>query len=106
IAALFDQLGAHLEIQADHDFVTVSLYSLTRNLAPSLELLLEILQQASFTEREVQQSKAIYQQNLKINKEKTSFLASRLFRKTLFTEGHPYGRELDEHDVEAISRGH
>lgn len=106
IAALFDQLGAHLEIQADHDFVTVSLYSLTRNLAPSLELLLEILQQASFPEREVQQSKAIYQQNLKINKEKTSFLASRLFRKTLFTEGHPYGRELDEHDVEAISRGH
>lgn len=104
VASLFDQLGAHLDISAGVDFVTISLYSLTKKLGAALNLLTEILQQPSFPEKELQQGKSIFLQNLKVNHEKTSYLASNLFRKTIFGTNHPYGKELEEEDVQNITR--
>lgn len=104
IASGFDRLGAHFDVNAGPDFATVSLYSLTRNLSPALELALETLTEPSFPDRELAQLKASFLQNLKINMEKTSFLASRLFRATLFGEHHPYGREANPDDVYALRR--
>lgn len=102
IAQLFDQYGAHLEISPGLDFVSIVLYSLTKNLAPVLQLLIEILTEPTFTEKELDQAKTIFIQNLKVNNEKTSFLASKLFRKNMFGEAHPYGSELEESDVHAL----
>jgi zinc protease len=62
------------------------------------------MQQPVFPEKELDQMKAIYQQNLKVNLEKTSFLASKLFRKSLFGEDHPYGKELEEKEIEALTQ--
>jgi len=104
IASLFDQFGAHLELSPGMDFVTLSLYSLTRTLPGALDLLCEIVNQPVFPEKEIQQIKSIYIQNLKVNQEKTNFLASKLFRKTLYGEMHPYGKELEKDDVEKINR--
>jgi zinc protease len=96
IARVFDLYGAHVEINPGLDVVSVALYTLTKNLEPVLALLYEILVEASYPEKELEQSKTIFQQNLKVNQEKTSFQASKLFRKQLFGEGHPYGKELEE----------
>lgn len=104
IASLFDQFGAHLDLSPGMDFVTLSLYSLTRTLPGALDLLSEIVHQPVFPEKEIQQIKSIYIQNLKVNQEKTNFLASKLFRKTLYGEMHPYGKELEKEDVEKINR--
>ena len=104
IASRFDLLGAHFDTHAGPDFATMSLYSLERNLGPSLDLVLELLTEPSFDDRELDQLKSVYIQNLKVSKEKTSYLASRLFRKSLFGEDHPYGREIDNAEVEAIQR--
>ncbi|MBL7859045.1 MAG: insulinase family protein [Cyclobacteriaceae bacterium] len=102
IAELFDRYGAHVEISPGLDIVSVALYSLSKNLAASLNLIIEILLEASFPEKELAQLKSVYLQNLKINQEKTSFLASALFRKKLFGESHPYGKELEETDIAAL----
>jgi zinc protease len=102
IAQIFDLYGAHLEVNAGLDYVSVGLYSLTKNFEPVLDLLMEILTDPVFPEREITQSKSIYIQNLKVNMEKTSFLASKFFRKSVFSENHPYGIELEEKDVDAI----
>jgi zinc protease len=104
IARLFDHYGAHLEVSPGLDIVSISLYTLTKNLSPTLTLLHEILQEANFPEKELTQMKAIYLQNLKVNNEKTSFLASKLIRKNLFGEQHPYGKELEESDVDLLTR--
>lgn len=104
IAQLFDHYGAHFEISPGLDIVSLSLYTLSKNLAPTLALLYELLEDAVLPEKELRQLKAIYLQNLKVNHEKTSFLASKLVRKNLFGEDHPYGKELDETDVEKLSR--
>jgi predicted Zn-dependent peptidase len=103
IAQIFDRYGAHVEISPTLDVVTLSVYSLTTNLDPVLNLLTEILNSPAFPDRELGQNKSIYIQNLKINQEKTSFQASKLIRRNIFGEHHPYGKELDESDVNQIT---
>jgi predicted Zn-dependent peptidase len=104
IAQIFDRYGAHLEVNAGLDFISISLYALTQHLQPVLLLLDEIIRQPVFPQKELEQSKTIYQQNLKVNLEKTSFLASQLFRKSLFGEDHPYGKEPEEKDIDVIDQ--
>lgn len=104
IAQAFDQLGAHLEINPGMDFVSIALYSLNRNVETSLRLLIELLLESIFPEKELAQLKTIFLQNLRVNKEKTSFRSSVLFRRALYGTTHPYGKELDEGDVSLISR--
>lgn len=102
IAQLFDQYGAHLEVIPGLDYVSVALYTLNKNLGVVLALLIEILSEPSFSEKEFAQTQVVFNQNLKINNEKTSFVASHLFRKNLFGGDHPYGKEVDEKDVSAL----
>ena len=104
IAELFDGYGAHLEVNAGMDFVSVSLYSLNKNLEPSLQLMMQLLQESMFPEKELELLKSIYLQNLKVNREKTSFLASTLIRKKIYGEDHAYGKELEETEVNSLSR--
>lgn len=104
IAQIFDRYGAHVEIAPELDIVSLSLYSLTGKLQPVLALLVELLTESLFPEKELEQMKSIYLQNLKVNHEKTSFQVSRLFRKNLFGENHPYGKELNDQEVTALQR--
>lgn len=104
IAKVFDFYGAHVEINPGLDVVSVALYSLTKNLKPVLELLYEIITETVFPEKELEQSKVIFLQNLKVNKEKTSFQAGKFFRKHVFGDIHPYGKELDEKEVLLLDR--
>lgn len=105
IAQIFDQYGAHLEISPGVDFVSIALYSLVKNLDDVLELLREVVMEPTFPEKEIAQSKSIFLQNLKVNNEKTSFQASKILKKNVFGEEHPYGKELSETDASNIERG-
>lgn len=104
ISSELDQYGVHLEVNPGFDLTSVTLYGLTKNMARFFELLLELITQPSFPESELQQTKDIYIQGLKINLEKTSYLASRQIRKTLFGNDHPYGRDAEVEDIEKIQR--
>ncbi|HEU5147751.1 MAG TPA: pitrilysin family protein [Chryseosolibacter sp.] len=103
IAQIFDRYGAHLEINPGLDFASVALYALSKNLEPVLQLLMEILSTPAFPEKEFIQTRDIFLQNLKINNEKTSFVASQEFRKKLFGEEHPYGVEVEEKTAKAVA---
>lgn len=104
IVHLLDMHGAHLEIQPGLDYVSVSLYILNKNFQPAILLLLEMLTESIFPQDELDLLKSIFLQNLKVNYEKTSFQASRLVRKNLFGETHPYGKELEENDVNKVTQ--
>lgn len=104
IAHLLDLYGAHLEIHAALDHVSVSLYILNKNFEAAITLFLELLTESIFPQEEFELMKSIYLQNLKVNYEKTSFQASKLVRKSLFGENHPYGKELEEADVDKLDR--
>ncbi len=104
ISSTLDFLGIHLEIQPGFDFTSISFYGMSRNISFILDLIVDILLNPSIPEHELKQTKEIYFQGLNINLEKTSFVASREFRKQLFGETHPYGRDIEISDLNKINR--
>jgi zinc protease len=103
IATSFDLFGASVEINAGLDFTSVSLYSLASNVHETLPLFFKLLTEPIFPDAELVQAKEIFAQNLKLNLEKNSFVASRNIRKNIFGELHPYGATLDEGHLNAIA---
>jgi zinc protease len=104
IAETFDQYGAHIEIAPGYDYTTVSLYCLSNKLKDVFPLFIEILLTPSFPESELELSKNIFAQNLKINNEKNSYVASKLIRRNIFGSSHPYGSSVEEKKLVGISR--
>ena len=102
IAECFDFYGAHLEVEAGFDFVSITLYTLAKNVKPTVDQLLELLIAPSFPNKEVEQFKASYIQTIKVNNQKTNYLASKEIRKMIFGSAHPYGVEVTIDDVNAI----
>ncbi|MBS1557563.1 MAG: insulinase family protein [Bacteroidetes bacterium] len=103
IAEYFDYYGASVEVAPGNDFVSVSLYALSKNIDDVFPLFSEILSTPSFPEEELKLSQEIVIQELKINNQKNSFVASRLIRKNVFGDQHPYGISLNETDVTSLS---
>lgn len=103
ISEILDQLGSHFEISPGFDFVSVSIYSLKDKISKILPIFLDILTAPSFPEKEWVQLQNITLQNLKVNEEKTGFLASKYIRKNIFGEAHPYGSSVDETHIKDIS---
>lgn len=104
IAEGLDSLGAHLEISPGFDVVTLSLFALRKNLIAAMNILVELLQSPSFDEDELRIMKEIFSQNLRVNNEKTSVVASKEIRKAIFGEAHPYGSSVEEADVKQIQQ--
>jgi zinc protease len=104
ISEIIDYHGAQLEISAGADFVSISLYSLTKNLRSVLPLLMELLQKPLFPSDELELLTSIYAQNLKVNHQKTSFVAGKLLAKNIFGAEHPYGKSAEESDLKNITR--
>jgi predicted Zn-dependent peptidase len=97
-----DQYGAFIEFNHGQDRANITLYTVIKHLPKLLPLLEEIVLDSVFPERELENLKKITAQNLKVNQEKTSYVAQTRFRELLFGETHPYGRNLYEQDIEGI----
>lgn len=104
ISYFFDRYGAFIEINPGLDYTIITLYALSKHLENLLPVLKEIIFEPAFPERELEIMKKIKIQNNKVNYEKTNFLASLNFRKKIFGEDHPYGRELEEEAISSLSR--
>src|SRR5258706_1986189 len=102
ISTTLDFYGAQLEITPGYDYTSVSLYGLNKSLNKVLPLIISLLTQSNFPQRELELQKEIFIQNLRINNRKTGFVASKLLRQNLFGKNHPYGGSLEEEDVNVI----
>lgn len=106
ISEVLDQFGAHLEISPGFDFVSVSLYSLKQKLKFLLPVFMDVITAPSFPEKEWKQAQDIAIQNLKINEEKTGYLASKYIRQNIFGDTHPYGPSPEASDIKQITTTH
>lgn len=104
ISNIFDFYGIHLEINPGLDFTSINLYGLSKNITSVLDLLIDMLTLSSFPETELHQAKEQYVQGLKINLEKTSYLAARHFRRILFGNTHPYGKDFELTDIQNLNQ--
>lgn len=104
IAELFEFYGSFIEINPGFDNTSIILHAPKKYFKDSVELLAEILFYPSFPEKEIDILKNNKIEQLKINNEKTNFIASRKTREALFGLSHPYGKSLSEDEVEMLSR--
>jgi zinc protease len=98
----FATYGAFIEISSGYDQVVVTVYCLEKFLKEVLSLVNELIHQSILPDSELQNLKNIQLQNIRVNKEKTSFLAAVQMRSSFYQKGHPYGRIVDEEAVKDI----
>jgi predicted Zn-dependent peptidase len=102
ISEAFDQVGAFTELTHTSDRVGIVVYCLSRFLPEVLPLVQKLIRSATFPEKEFQELKNITVQNLKVNKEKTAYLATTEFRARLFGASHPYGQGQSTEEIDAL----
>jgi zinc protease len=104
ISEAFDRIGAFTDFTHTADRVGITVYCLSRVLPEVLPLLKEMMQSAIFPERELEKLRNITIQNLRVNKEKTSYLATVAFREGLYGSEHPYGQSQNEQAIESLQK--
>jgi zinc protease len=95
--------GASLECEAGLDRTTITLYCLTRHLPALLPLVQDVLANPAFPAEELAQLKTRTIQNIRVERQKTSHLASERFSQLLFGDDTPYGRPFDSDTFEMLT---
>ena len=103
MAALIDHYGAQLQGEADTDETAVTLYTLTKHLAPTLDLLSETVLRPAFPEGELTIYKRNQQQSALVNEQKVGHLARRAFLGSILGKDNPLGRGSHPSDFETIT---
>ena len=104
IAEILDFFGIYYDTNIDRDYSMVTISCLNRFLPQTLELLEQMLLHPVFDENELRIYTAKRKQNIKIEREKPSFIAREEFSKALFGEEHPYGAASDEDLYDGLTR--
>lgn len=104
IAEAIALYGAFIEVHHGFEHSNLTFYLLEKHLESILPIVAEIIFAPSFSQLELDNLKSITTQTLKVNRQKTQFLASSEFKKTLFGSNHPYGSQYWEDDVNSIDR--
>lgn len=95
--------GASLECDAGFDRSTLTLYCLTRHLPALLPLVADVLAHPAFPAAELEQLKTRTIQNVRVERQKTSFLASERFNELVFGAETAYGRPFDSEAYQALT---
>ncbi len=95
--------GASLECEQGFDRTTLTLYCLSRHLPALLPLVHDVLTEPAFPETELALVKTRTIQNVRVERQKTSYLASESFSRNLFGPAYPYGVTFDESIFQDIS---
>jgi predicted Zn-dependent peptidase len=103
IAERFDYYGSWVELSTSmrHAFITV--YSLNKYLAPTLDIVASMVREPIFSPKELQTVVDVNMQQYKISLSKVGFLSQRDLMRTLYGKQHPCGRMAVEEDYLAAT---
>ncbi len=108
IAEEQERLGASISAGQSMDRTSVSLFALKANLAPSLDLLQDVIRNPTFVPSEIERLRAIQLNGITAEKTQPQGLASRAIFPLIYGPEHPYGIPAsgrgDEASVRAITR--
>ncbi len=108
IAEEQERLGADISTGESMDRTTVSLYALSDNLAPSLDLLADIIRNPALDPREIERLRAIQLAAIDAEARQPNGMASRAITPILYGPDHPYSRPSrglgDAATVRALTR--
>ncbi len=100
-----DFMGASLHASCGMDFMTLTLHVLKKDLDKGLDLLMEVLTQPSFPDKELQKEAENTIAGIQSDEDKPMSVAEKTFRKTLFLDS-PYAHPVEgtKESMSAITR--
>lgn len=105
IADEFAFLGSRFSASTNYDGSFISITSLKKHLAKTLEITTDILQNSTFPEGEFTRIQNEILTGLTQQKDRAEVIVGKVFSKVLYGNGHPYGNPVDgtEMSVKVIS---
>ncbi len=101
---IWDFYGAYLQVDAQKDIISITVFCIARHIIPVLDLLTEIISQATFPQEELD----IFLNNLLqkhiVNKKKVEHIARLHFTGLLYGFEHPYGKHVTDDDFKNVNR--
>ena len=97
-------LGTEINASIGGESGRISFLSTRDKFAPTLAILADLLENPTFPQEALDRLKARTLVSLKVNRDRTSGIASVVFPKTLYSTAHPYGRTMSEATVNVITR--
>ncbi len=86
-----DFVGASLRASVEEDYTTVSLSVLKKDVEKGFEIFSDVVLNPSFSDSEIKRAKELIKGSLLQSEEEPTFLASRAFKKAVYSD-LPYGR--------------
>lgn len=106
IAEILDSYGIFYDTNIDRDYTMITIGCLNKFLPVTLELLEQILLHPTFDPKELAIYASKRKQEIRIERDKPSFIAREEFSKALFGADHPYGLASDEEQYDSLTRDH
>ena len=103
IADQVDFYGAFLQVEYGYDQSTVTLYSLNKHLHHTLPVIVDVITNSTFPERELETFVRNQQQKLQVSLQKNDVVARRTFNKALYGDTL-YGLSANAEDYRALKR--
>lgn len=103
IAEKLDYYGSWLELSSSSEYAYITVYSLNKYLAKTLEVVESMIKEPLFPQKELQTILDTNIQQYLVNTSKVDFLAHRGLLKSLYGEQHPCGKIVMEEDYHTIT---
>ena len=103
IAEKLDYYGSWLELSSSSEYAYITVYSLNKYLAKTLEVVESMIKEPLFPQKELQTILDTNIQQYLVNTSKVDFLAHRSLLKSLYGEQHPCGKIVMEEDYYTIT---
>ena len=100
----FEYYGAYLNRACYNETSELTLHSLNKHINELLPVVAELVQDSVFPQEEINIYAQNSQQRLKVNLQKSEFVAGRLIDAYLFGEDHPYGKYMNLEDYTGVKR--
>lgn len=105
-AERLDYYGAWLELNVGMNRTFVTLYTLKKFFAPTIELVHRMLTEPIFPEEKLQLIRSNNKAQLLVNLQKGDVRAMRTLRKNIYGSGHPCGMQTMPEDYDTLQRSH
>lgn len=102
IAEKLDYYGSWLELTSSSEYAFITLYSLNKYVAETLEVVESMIKEPLFPEKELNTVLETNIQQFQVNSSKVDFLAHRKLLESLYGTQHPCGQTAEESDYRAI----
>ncbi len=99
----FEYYGAYCNRACYNETAVVSLSTLSKQLPALLPVVREMITDSVFSDAELDIYKQNSKQRLKVNLQKSDFVATRLIDAYLYGEEHPYGKYTNPEDLDALN---